>query len=139
MILGFYVPPYGNVAWAALPEEGEQPPRYATGLLPGGGGIAAVAGFLACHLRVHGAAAPRAVVLAPDDGSGVDELRGWCPPNPRTRWCAATEAMAAASAAEMAKAKAEDSWATWLRVGAEPNVVRAAALAWCELRSLSAA
>ena len=135
MIFGFYVPPYGEAAWAALPEDGEQPPRYATGVIPGGGGIAAVAGFLACHLRVHGAAAPRAVVLAPDDGSGVDELRQWLPATPRTRWCAATEAMAAAAVDEMSTA--DDSWAICLRVGAAPNVVRAAAMAWKELRRLA--
>lgn len=77
MILAFFAPISGEAAWAALPEEGERPLMNATGVIPGGGGMAAVAGFLTCHCRAYGVDPPRSIVLAPDDGSGAEFVRWW--------------------------------------------------------------
>lgn len=131
MILSFYTPLVGEVAWAAVPEEGEPSHWARTGVIPGSG-WSSVAGFIAGYLRLGCGAAPAAVVLAPDDGSGVEALRGWFD-HPRTDWVMASTAMAHDALDEMSRAT--DPLAVWLRQGEEnPYVLRAAALAWRELR-----
>ena len=132
MILAFYLPLHGHAAWAALPEEDEPPPREATGLIPDGGGVAAVAGFLACHLRVHGASPPSAVVLSPDDGSGAEFVRWWFSHH-RTTIVPVPLAGAYGALEEFERSGCR-LWAK-LRADAErESVMFAAALAWREQR-----
>ena len=131
VILAFYAPFFGEAAWAALPEEGDPTHWARTGIIPGTG-AAAVAGFLAGYRGIGCWAAPAAVVIAPDDGSGVEAMREWFN-HPRTDWVMASTAMAQSALDEMIRA--EDPLAVWLREGEEsPHVLRAAALAWKERR-----
>mgnify|MGYP005853574683 CR=1 FL=1 len=132
MILAFFTPIVGEAAWCALPDEVDQPPRNATGVIPGGGGIAAVAGFLACHCRVYGVDPPRAIVIAPDDGSGAEFVRWWFHHHRTT-----IVPVALAEAYDALKEFERSGCRLWAKLRADSareRVLFAAALAWREQR-----
>ena len=132
MILAFFAPLSGEAAWAVLPEEGERPLRDATGVIPGGGGMAAVAGFLACYCRVYGVDPPGAIVIAPDDGSGAEFSRWWFDHHRTT-----IVPVALAEAYDALEEFERSGCRLWARLRAEcarERVLFAAALAWREQR-----
>ena len=90
---------------------------------------------MAGYTRLGCWAAPAAVILAPDGGSGVEALRGLFD-HPRTTWTSASEAEALEAMSDILASS--EPLAVWLRQGAEDVVViKAAALAWREQRRIS--